>query len=599
MYIREVTQATKQGPVTYLYLTHNEWDPQRKTSVQKTLKPLGRADRVDRAGLERLVESISTVLGVARAPGDPGGVGQPTSSVAAGGAWVLDGVWRQLGLDTVVLGAVGRGRGRPRDLAAIERVLFALVANRALAPSSKLAAVEWMNHDVAIPGLAQAVGWVGEDACYRGMDYLTQWGPALARSVYEQVTDALNLEVDVLFFDTTSTYFQVEDADEALWRDTRGRVVAPPAGAECGASSKDTGTGSGDGDGEVEAPPAGGVEKKGFRTWGKSKDHRDDLPQVVIGMAVTRSGVPLRVWSWPGSTTDTALIRQVRADMRAWNLSRIIYAADRGFASAENRRDLMSGGDGYILGEKLRSGSKEAAAALSRPGRYHEIAGNLQVKEVNLRAQLGTPERFIVCFNPDQAPRDAHTRHVMISRLEDLIEGSDTLSALKRAELKGRISTMPGPNRFLRTTPSGLLRVDRAKVHSEARLDGKYLLRTSDPHLSAQDIALGYKQLLHVERGWRDMKSTLDLRPVFHRLEDRIRAHITLCWLALLLIRVIENKTHQTWPTIRREMQRLHLVTLTTPHGLIQTHTPPTPAQTRILHDLDLTAPPAVHTLTP
>ena len=106
---------------------------------------------------------------------------------------------------------------------------------------------------------------------------------------------------------------------------------------------------------------------------------------------------------------------------------------------------------------------------------------------------------------------------------------------------------MPGLNRFLRVTPKGLLRLDKAKVASEANLDGKYLLRCSDPHLSTEDIALGYKQLLQVERGWRDMKTTLELRPVYHRLEDRIRAHVILCWLALLLIRIVETTTDGTW----------------------------------------------------
>ena len=115
---------------------------------------------------------------------------------------------------------------------------------------------------------------------------------------------------------------------------------------------------------------------------------------------------------------------------------------------------------------------------------------------------------------------------------------------------------MPGLNRFLRVTPGGLLRIDKAKIKAEENLDGKYLLRCSDPKLSAEDIALGYKQLLEVERGWRDMKSVLDLRPVYHRLEERIRAHVLLCWLALLLIRIAENTTGKTWPAIRRALDR-------------------------------------------
>lgn len=102
----------------------------------------------------------------------------------------------------------------------------------------------------------------------------------------------------------------------------------------------------------------------GFRAYGKSKDHRDDLPQVVIGMAVTRDGIPVRLWCWPGNTADSALIRQVRDDMRDWTLSRIIWVSDRGFTSAANRRYLRSGDHHYNIGEKLRSGSAEADVPL-------------------------------------------------------------------------------------------------------------------------------------------------------------------------------------------------------------------------------------------
>uniref|UniRef100_UPI0037370CA3 IS1634 family transposase n=1 Tax=Brachybacterium vulturis TaxID=2017484 RepID=UPI0037370CA3 len=310
------------------------------------------------------------------------------------------------------------------------------------------------------------------------------------------------------------------------------------------------------------------------------------------------TGIPIRVWCWPGNTSDSALIRQVRTELRDWSLSRIVYAADRGFTSSANRRELMAGGDGYILGEKLRGNSPEARAALSRPGKYRQVRQNLHVKEVNIAA-TGATDRFVVCFNPEQAERDAHTRGEMLTKLNNLIAGTDKLSMTKRAELKGRISTMPGLNRYLRTTGSGLLRVDKKAIEREANLDGKYLLRSSNPHLSAEDIALGYKQLLEVERGWRDMKSTLDLRPVFHRREDRIRSHVTLCWLALLLIRLLENRTTQTWPQIRRQVQRLHQVTLAGDDGTVQTLTRPSPEQNQLFTTAGLQAPKRLTAMTP
>ena len=325
----------------------------------------------------------------------------------------------------------------------------------------------------------------------------------------------------------------------------------------------------------------------GFRTYGKSKDPGDDLPQVVIGMAVTRAGIPVRVWCWPGNTTDSALIRQARENMRDWTLARVMWVADRGFSSAQNSRELRRGGGHYIIGEKLRSDSAQATAALSRQGRYQHVRDNLQVKEV----RIADDERFVISYNPGQAERDAALREITTTKLTALIADTDRLTVTKRAELRGRISTMPGPNRFLRLTPKGLLRVDKAKIAAEANLDGKYLLRCSDPHLPAEDIALGYKQLLEVERGWRDMKTTLELRPVYHRLEDRIRAHVILCWLALLLVRIAETTTGHTWNRLREDLQELHVGTFEGPAGTFRQRTELTAAQRDILTALDIDPP--------
>jgi hypothetical protein len=155
------------------------------------------------------------------------------------------------------------------------------------------------------------------------------------------------------------------------------------------------------------------------------------------------------VWCWRGNTGDSALIRQARTDMRDWTLARVMWVADRGFSSRENPRELRRGGGHYIIGEKLRSGSAEAAAALSRQGRYQHVRDNLQVK-----VRIVADERFVICFNPEQAERDAALREVMLDKLTAMITGTDTLSVTKRAELRGRISTMPELTRFLRT-PAG------------------------------------------------------------------------------------------------------------------------------------------------
>ncbi|OLT17492.1 transposase [Serinicoccus sp. CUA-874] len=576
MFIRTSSRRNKDGTkVSYLQLAHNQWDPVAKTSKMKVLYNFGRVEQVDRGGIERLIASLSKLVDsptlAADQDGDAGEGLSFLESRPLGGAWALDALWRRLGIDKTTRSLLGRTR---RD-AVVERVLFALVANRALAPSSKLAAAGWVNHDVHIPGLGQ----VSDDACYRAMDWLLEVEADLAKKVYASTADLLNLEVDLLFFDTTSTYFETETADAPLWRDQTGRPV-PGATPESGEQ---------DAEGGAQAP-AGAVKQTGFRAYGKSKDHRDDLPQVVIGMAVTRTGIPVRVWSWPGNTSDSALIRQVKDDMRDWNLSRIVWVADRGFTSAENRRYLQRAGGGYILGEKLRSGSAEATAALGRPGRYQDVAGNLRVKEV----RISEHERFVIAHNPEAADRDATIRDQLLEHLHGLVAGSDQLSVTKRAELRGVISTKPGLNRYLRVTAGGLLRVDAKAIAAEAKLDGKYLLRSNEPHLSAEDMALGYKQLLEVERGWRDMKQILDLRPVHHRLEDRIRAHVVLCWLALLLIRIIETTTGDTWNNVRRELQRLAVGTFTGPAGTYRQTTAPTPAQRTILERLHIDPPPRI-----
>jgi len=565
MYLRSTPRRNKDGSeVRYLQLAHNVWDPQKRRSTVQVVYNFGREDAANREALQRLAASVTRFLDPDAALAAPADGLAFTESRPLGGTWALDALWAQLGIGKEMSRLL---KGSRRDASA-ERVLFALVANRALAPSSKLAASRWVSEDVLVTGLATTT----DDACYRAMDWLAEIRGDLEKKVFDSLVTLLNLEVDVLFFDTTSTYFVTGDEDDPVARDKNGMPLA-------------SGNAAGDEDGKRE--PAA------FRTWGKSKDHRDDLPQVVIGMAVTRDGVPVRVWCWPGSTSDSALIRQVKDDMRDWCLSKVVWVADRGFSSAENRRYLRKGGGSYIIGEKLRSGSAEAAAALSRQGRYKDIAQNLKVKEV----RIAEDERFVICFNPEAAERDAALRAKMIARLEDAIAGSDQLSRDKRAELRGVISTKPGLNRYLRATPGGLLRVDAAKAKAEENLDGKYLLRTADPKTTAEDIALGYKQLLEVERGWRDMKQVIDLRPVFHRREDRIRAHVLLCWLALLLARIAENACGSTWPELRRELDKIQVGTFTGPAGIFRQRTELTTNQRQILKTLKIEAPPRIYQL--
>jgi hypothetical protein len=564
VYLRESRRTNRDGSVVrYLQLAHNERHPQTGNSVAKVIHNFGRAEQVDREALARLVASISRFLTPEQAAAAAGGGEvEVLDSRRLGGVWTLDRLWERLGIGAAIRAAAA---GRRLDGEAVERVVFALVAQRALEPGSKLAATRWVAERVAIDGIAT----LSDDQAYRAMDFLLDALDELAAQIFGSVAHLLNLELDIVFVDTTSTYWEVETAD------TDPELADPVI------------------DDELTSP-----DQVGRRTFGHSKDSRPDLPQVVIAMAVTRDGVPVRCWTFPGDTADTAIIRRVKDDLGGWGLRRLVWVADRGFASAANRAYLTRGGGHYIHAEKLRQTNTEAAAALARPGRYRTVADNLRVKEVQVAPggvgdgdDGARTQRFVVCHNPEAAARDAAVRANLVAHLEQLIDGSDTWSARRRDELVGSLKTKPGLRRYLRRTPAGLLRIDSAAIKREQHLDGKWLLRTSDTTLTADDLAAAYKQLVAIERGWRDMKGALALRPVFHHREDRIRAHIQLCWLALLLIRVIENATTDTWRTTRHELDRLALVTLATAHGQVAQRSALTPGHKRVLAALDLPEP--------
>ena len=558
MYLRESRRRNKDGTVvSYLQLAHNERHPRTGSPVAKVIHNFGRADLVDPEALRRLVASISRFVEPEQAAAAAAaGEVEVLDSRRLGGAWVLDRLWERLEIGQAIRRAA---EGRRLDGEAAERVIFALAAQRALEPASKLAATRWVAERVFIEGCPG----FSDDAAYRAMDFLLAALEEIAAEIFYSVAHLLNLDVNIVFVDTTSTYWEMEAAAQ----------LAEVAG-----------------DDEDDSLP----EQEGTRLFGHSKDYRDDLPQVVIAMAVTRDGIPVRCWTFPGNTGDQKIIRKVKDDLAGWNLRRLVWVADRGFASQANRAYLAKGGGQYIHAEKLRNTNAEAAAALSRQGRYRAVAGNLRVKEVWVPARDAgaRAERFVVCHNPEQAWRDQLVRDRLVTHLEGLIGGSDAWAQRRRDELAGSLRDKPGLRRFLRRTPRGLLRIDKTAIAREAGLDGKWLLRTNDDTLTPDDLAAAYKQLVEVERGWRDMKGALRLRPVYHYREDRIRAHVQLCWLALLLIRVAETGTSDTWRNIRHELDRMHLVTLATADGRVAQRSVATPGQQAILHALDLREPP-------
>src|SRR6266568_1770248 len=202
MYLRSTPRRNKDGSeVRYLQLAHNVWDPAAKRSKVQVVYNFGREDAANREALQRLVASVTRFLDPEKALAAAAAEGlEFTESRPLGGTWALDALWARLGIGPAMRRLL---QGRRLDDSA-ERVLFGLVANRALAPSSKLAAARWISEDVLVEGLPGT----SDDACYRAMDWLLEIKGQLEKNVFDQVADLLNLEVDLLFFDTTSTYFE-------------------------------------------------------------------------------------------------------------------------------------------------------------------------------------------------------------------------------------------------------------------------------------------------------------------------------------------------------------------------------------------------------
>ena len=524
MFLRTVKVKQKGGVAEFVQLVENQRSPKTGLSQSKVLYHFGRREQLDLAALQRLVKSIGRFLG----PEDAAAVAELSTplplfaflgSRQLGGSWLLDGLWKRLQIDRTLHQVLQkRGFSIP-----IERLLFALVADRALAPSSKLAMEHWVSQEVSIPGLPA----VEVQHLYRAMDFLIEASEELQHDVFFTVANLLNLEVDLIFLDTTSTYFEIEGEDA----DEEGR--------------------------------------DGLRKRGHSKDHRPDQAQVVIAFAVTRTGIPVRCWVWPGNTSDQALLEEVKHDLNGWHLGRVVTVADTGFNSEANRRLLQQAGGHYILGEKLRQGPKGAPVeVLSHPGKFRKLPNDLEIKEVILDEGSALWRRFVIVRNPDEMRRDQAKRADIVAETERRLKALRQLDEAHQQKAVCELRAHPVFGRYITTTPKGYLSLNRDKLASEAHLDGKFLISSSDDRLSAEDMVMGYKQLWMVERVWRDLKHSLDLRPVYHRLPERIRAHVLLCWLALLLIRVAENETQQTWWQLKKTLSTLQLGIHELPAGL-------------------------------
>jgi hypothetical protein len=538
MYVRTIQRKNKDGSsVEYVQLAHNAWNPEKGFAQAEVIYSFGRKDQLDIEAIKRLVNSLCRFLG----PEDAltlqakGGEHEPLAFVRsrpAGGAYLLKALWDRLRIGTCLKAAL-----KDREFTApVEQALFAMVANRALSASSKLAIEQWAAEEVFLGGDESPLQ---VQHFYRAMDFLLEHAEAIQKEVFWSTASLLNLTVDLIFFDTTNTYFEIEE----------------PGPSE-------------------------------LKAYGKSKEKRDDLPLVTVGLAVTREGIPVRCWVLPGNQHDSQRVAQVQQDLNNCKLGRVVWVMDRGMTSDENRRILQKAGGQYILGEKLR-GNHMSEMALSHPGRFKVVADHLQVKQVHVGEGTGR-RRYVIAYNPQPAEADRITREKNLERLRCELEA---LNGKKRKKPECRLLLHPSRGRYVKELKSGKFKIDLAKVKQEEALDGKYLLSTSDESLSVEDVALGYKQLLEVERAFRTLKSSLSLRPIFHSKDDRIRSHVLICWLALLLVRIAEVETELSWVVIRRIMQRLYLGEFSNEKNRVLRHTALSADQANILKKLKITPP--------
>ena len=569
MYLRTVSSGRHE----YVQMCHNYREGGSGPSRTRVLFSFGRKDELDVEALRRLVSSISRYLDPAEAAEVRAAAGVELGArflgaKHLGGTHLLDGVWQRLGI-AAGLGKLLAERGYRTP---VERLLFALVANRALDPGSKLAVESWVADEAHVESLPE----VDVHQLHRAMDFLLEAHDEIQREVFWSVANLFNLEVDLLFLDTTTAYFEIEGEDEDVLGDDSDAV----------------GDAAGDEAGDAVGDAVGDEVVSGLRKRGHSKDSRPNLAQVVIGFAVTRDGIPVRCWVWPGNTADVNVVEEVKRDLNEWKLGRVMLVMDAGFNSETNRRILQGAGDSFIIGERLRVGSKGAVVeAAQRAGRYKILDSGLRVKEVTTAQGSVAARRFVIVHNPEQERFDRERRDDIVRETERRLAELGDLTGKAHSKAACALRAHPTYGRYVRQSKTGKLAINRSKVATEAKLDGKFLVSTSDPHLSTEDIALGYKQLHEIERVNRDLKHTVDIRPVHHRREDRIRAHVLLCWLALLLIRVIENDSQATWHQLKKLLRPLMVAQHATKHGLVSETNALTSEQRRVLNTLRVKPP--------
>jgi Transposase DDE domain len=522
MYLRVTERRNRDGSsVAYYALAENVWNAQAKRSEAQVIHNFGRADQLDKAALQRLIASIQRVI-------DADAVGTlPTSGKASLPDIEIDAVfergvvlaaramWEELGIGEAIRTRLMRAHlSAPHEMA-----LFAMTAQRLDDPGSKLScATRWLPDIAWLP----EAGPLAVDQLYRALDFLAVWSEEIERDVFLRGADLLRLNVDLIFYDTTTAYFEIDEPDEhcELWA---GKLFAP------------------------------------LRQRGYNKEGRDNQPQVVIAMAVTRDGMPVRSWVLPGNTADVATVARIKQDLHAWRLGRCLFVGDAGMYSADNLVELSRGLGRYVLAVPMRRIKDVETEVLTRPGRYRKVADNLEVKEV-WGGDGERRKRYVLCFNPAEAAQQrTHRAQVLVELTAELTLLHERHEDHPKAACALMASRRYG--RYLSTDRHARPKLDAAKVKAAEKFDGKWVVITNDETLTAEDVALAYKGGAIIESCFRRMKQIgLEVRPMFHWAPRRIEAHVKLCVLALQVQRTAEIRTGLPWARVAHLLGRLKAV---------------------------------------
>ncbi len=270
-----------------------------------------------------------------------------------------------------------------------------------------------------------------------------------------------------------------------------------------------------------------GTNPEGLAEFGYSRDKRGDRRQLALGVVVTRDGLPVAHLVLPGNTADPAAFREALDYLqRVLGVRRAVLCCDRGMVSERNLQAMREAGLPYIVATRLRGNKIITEEALARAGRYQQVAENLRVKEVKVD---GAEDRYIVCLNPLRAEEDRRNREGIVAHLEEKVA-----QGTAKGFLRGAV------RRYVRVEGERVT-LDRAKIADDARYDGKWVLRTNTD-LPPSEVALAYKGLWQVEEAFRTLKTPLELRPIYHWTEPRIRGHVMVCFLAFVLRQMLRKK---------------------------------------------------------